>query len=538
MRPSRKYVLWTLLIFILFVIFIYSAGIFRIGLLSDDYLNFYDATHSSLTEKFSATLPFTNPVHFRPVYYLSLQISSFFHDSFGFSYDNFIFYKIQNLVLYFFISFLAGWIVLRKTGKTIYAAAAALIIILFPNNIHNICWTAGRVDLLCGVFYLGAFYFSLQYQDRKSKIRFALAILFFVLALMTKETAVTLPFIVLLYFYTVSNKSVKENFPFLMAMVSVLIIYLIYRYSVLSPGFPRYYDTGYLSLLLKCLVSLTVPLDYLDLKLLIIDRNLPVIAYLFVISAVILYYLILFIVNDAYKPLVYLILLAIVLIAPYFYVDYIRPQMILIPFTIIVIYLSISLDWLKKLFEGIKVKSFSAILIILMVFFTYYSFNTVNEWLTAYENALPRMEALLNTGLEQNKHSVVIGNAGRLKQSFMFDKLTGAYGYWKYKNFTVKDTINDIVQTGALDEESLNSGLDYKEVLPGEYEISVTGKTQFFYMEGFDDEKTKWHFANKDMSVEAVSYSFFNKPSRIKVKILSQDVNCYLASEMKYYKIY
>ncbi len=262
-------------------------------------------------------------------------------------------------------------------------------------------------------------------------------------------------------------------------------------------------------------------MDYIDLKLLVLDGNPLVIAYLLAVSAVIIFYLILFIIKDSYKPIAYLFLLAIALIAPYLYVDYIRPQMILIPFIIIVMYITISLDWLKNFLASIKIKSFTAILIILLAFFCYYSYNTVNEWLTAYDNARHRMESLLKTGIDSNKHTIIVGNAGRLKQSFMFDKLTGAYGYWKYKNFTVKDTINDIVQTGALDVASLNSKLEYKEIQPGEFEISATGKTQFFYMEGFDNDYAKWTFTNKDMSVEAASYNFFNKPIRIKLKILS-----------------
>ncbi len=215
-------------------------------------MNFYDAVHSTLGEKYAGTLPFTNPLHFRPLYYLSLQISSSLHDTLGFAYDDFIFYRIQNLVLYFIITFLSGWIILRKTKKPVYAVITALVILLFPNNIHNICWTAGRVDLLCGMFYLGAFYFSLQYPESKSKSGFVLAALFFILALMTKETALTFPFVILIfYFYSGGIKRIKENLHLLITVTGILIIYLIYRFAVLSSGYPRYYEIDYISLLVK-----------------------------------------------------------------------------------------------------------------------------------------------------------------------------------------------------------------------------------------------------------------------------------------------
>lgn len=539
MKPSKKYVLSVFIIFILFILFINSAGFFKIGLLSDDYLNFYDAVRSSPAEKFSGTLPFTNPLHFRPLYYFSLQISSYVHDALGFTYDNFIFYRIQNLILYFIIVFTAGRIVLLKTKRVSYAVFAAASILLFPNNIHNICWTAGRADLLCCMFYLGSIYFSLIYFEKKSKPGLVLALIFFLLALMSKETAVTLPFAVLIFLYITENKtSIRENLLYISAIGVILIIYLMYRTAVLNPGFIRYYDSGYLSLFLKCLVSLTIPLGYLDLKLLILSGDVITIAYLLIILSVLTYYIILFIKKKFYKNTFSLVILVIVLIAPYLYADYIRPQLILIPFSVIVIYLFISFDRLKKYFTEINTKPFIAILIILLAFFTYYSFNIIKDWSTAYNNAVHRMESLLNTGIETNRHNIIVGNAGRLKQSFLFDKLTGAYGYWKNKNFIVNDTINDIVQTGALDTESLNSPLNYREITPGEFEISAAGKTQYFYMEGFNDDKAKWTFANREMSVEATAYNFFNKPSKIRLKILSPDVNCYLASEVKYYKIY
>ena len=148
------------------------------------------------------------------------------------------------------------------------------------------------------------------------------------------------------------------------------------------------------------------------------------------------------------------------------------------------------------------------------------------------------MDNLLNVTLNADRNTIIIGNAGRFRQSFLFDKLTGAYGFWKNKKFAINDTINDIVQTGALDENSLNSKLVYKVLQPGEYEISATGSTQYFYMEGFDDDKTKWQFTNKDISVKAIGYSQLNKPNRIILKVLSENADCYLADGKNFIKIY
>ena len=164
--------------------------------------------------------------------------------------------------------------------------------------------------------------------------------------------------------------------------------------------------------------------------------------------------------------------------------------------------------------------------------------GTVSNWAYAYESSKTRIDNLLKADINPGKNTIIVGNAGRFRQSFMFDKLTGAYGFWKNKKFAINDTINDIVQTGALDESSLNSELKYKIIQPGEFEISAAGKTQYFYMEGFDDEKSKWKFSNNDMSVRALNFNYLNKPSKIVLKILSPNAECYLAEGNNYIKIY
>ena len=63
-------------------------------------------------------------------------------------------------------------------------------------------------------------------------------------------------------------------------------------------------------------------------------------------------------------------------------------------------------------------------------------------------------------------------------------------------------------------------------------------EAQYFYMEGFDDDKTKWQFTNKDISVKAIGYRQLNKPNRIILKVLSENADCYLADGKNFIKIY
>jgi hypothetical protein len=539
MNYRKKYIFGFLIFYSLFCIFLYSLNFFNIGLLSDDYLNFFSAVNSDFSDKMTGNLPFTNPGHFRPLYYASLDASNYIHNLLGFQYDNFVFYRFQNLLGYFLLTFTAGWIVLHKTRNIKYAMLASAAIVLFPNNIHNICWTAGRVDLMCCLFYLLSLYLSMVYFEKKSTVKLMLASLFFVLSLMTKETSVTLPFVLLLLFiFEYGHKKIKEYLHFLIVFGAIFIIYLLYRLIFLNPGYKIFYDSDILSLFFKSFLSLSVPFDYLSLKMEILGGSIMIFAYLIFLISCIIYYLYICSGKENFRTLFFLILLTAVLLMPYVYIGYIRPQIILIPFSVLNVYIFFSFERLKKNHGGVSRKIPLALIIVLLTFWLNLTAVNVNEWFSAYNNSLKRIEHLLAENLESKKQIIIIGNAGRIKQFFMFDKLTGAYNYWKYKEFTVNDTINDIVQTAALDEVSLNSELKYKILNPGEFEISTTGSTQFFYMEGFESDKSAWVFTNKDMHVESVENKFLNKPTKIKLKILKPDVNCYLANKMNYIKIY
>lgn len=73
---------------------------------------------------------------------------------------------------------------------------------------------------------------------------------------------------------------------------------------------------------------------------------------------------------------------------------------------------------------------------------------------------------------------------------------------------------------------------------PGEFEITATGKSQYFYIEGFDTEKMKNGFANNRISVLFKDFNILNKPTKVILKILSPRICCYLASGFNFEKIY
>lgn len=554
---NKKFTVFSLGLYAAFILVLLLSGYFSIGLLSDDYLNFYDTVNSSLAQKFTGNLPYSNHLLYRPVIYLSFQVSYFLHDLLGFSYDNFVLYRIQNLFVFLLISFVAGKIILLRTNHLLSALLVSAIIIIFPNNIHNICWTSARVDLLCGLFYLLTILFTFLYLERPAKLFLILSVLTLTLSLLTKETAVTVPVVVFLFaLYNYEGSVLKKNKLIFIVHFSLILVYALFRLLFLNNDLTRaatlFQDNPVLNIpgiLARAVISFTIPVDFLSLNVGLRNRETVLLLYLLILYTFIIYAFVFIIRSNAYKQLLYLLALGFLILFPYMFIGYLRPQMILIPFVLLLIQIFLYFSRSDKMKSVVNTKFVYLMIAGFILFWTYWSVSVVRDWKFVYEDSMLRLEPLLKMNLDNisastgagdmYKQVIVIGNPSRLKQSFMFNKLTGAYNFWKYKEFTIKETFNDIVQTAALDRASINSKLKY-EAIPStrdEFVITVTGGTQFFTMEGFDNVRIKSGFRNKDMTVEFTDFNVLDKPTKLKLKILSPGIPVYILSEMNYIRI-
>jgi len=115
------------------------------------------------------------------------------------------------------------------------AAAAALIFALSPLNQQPVVYFWARSALLCTVFYLGAF---LAFLKRRTWLACAL----FLLALLTKTIAVTLPVVILAYDFVEEGRPLREWLGGLRKLlrplgplVLLLAAFLVYR-ALLLPS--------------------------------------------------------------------------------------------------------------------------------------------------------------------------------------------------------------------------------------------------------------------------------------------------------------
>jgi len=163
---------------------------------------------------------------YRPVFLLTLYLG---HQLFS---EGPVGFHTLNLVLHTLNAILVFFLVLRLSGRGQRwpALFAALLFVVHPVHAESVSWIAGITDPLVTLFLLGAFLIYLDHEIKPHPARLVISLLLFVLALLSKETAVMLPFILIAH-TLVYGKSLREPrwLRNIAAFIAVLIIYFIAR---------------------------------------------------------------------------------------------------------------------------------------------------------------------------------------------------------------------------------------------------------------------------------------------------------------------
>ncbi len=131
-------------------------------------------------------------------------------------------YIAANVMLHL-LNVLLVFIFIRKISRSDrIASLSALLFGVHPMHVESVAWVTGRKDVLYALFYLSALAGYVRYLEVKGRERilpYCLVFLFFVLSLLSKSAAVTLPALLfLLDFYLArafSSRLILEKLPFL-----------------------------------------------------------------------------------------------------------------------------------------------------------------------------------------------------------------------------------------------------------------------------------------------------------------------------------
>lgn len=187
---------------------------------------------------------FTGDPYFRPIFssLFTINFALFGTSPFG--------WHLVNVLIHAAVTLLVFVVLKEMTGRKLVAIVTAALFAVHPVHAEPVAWVTGIADPLMALFLLPAFYFYLRFRGNSRWYLLAGALGFYLLALLSKESAIALPLVIayceLFYFKLkapLAQRLIQASkvAGFFMAPVA---IYLLMRLNVLGlltlGGQPRY----------------------------------------------------------------------------------------------------------------------------------------------------------------------------------------------------------------------------------------------------------------------------------------------------------
>ncbi|MCX6765440.1 MAG: tetratricopeptide repeat protein [Candidatus Moranbacteria bacterium] len=158
-----------------------------------------------------------------------------------------LFYHLQSLFWHILSAVLAYWLIFKLFKNKLASLIAALIFLAHPLQAEAVTYVAGRADPMHAALMLAAFLFFYKYVAEKAAFKFYFwSIVFFSAALLTKERAIVLPALLVLYYVTLYPEPLLQNWKKkiinILPYTGIAVLYLILRMTVLH--FADVFDLG------------------------------------------------------------------------------------------------------------------------------------------------------------------------------------------------------------------------------------------------------------------------------------------------------
>jgi len=152
--------------------------------------------------------------NYHPLTMLSylIEFQAFKLDPFG--------YHLTGVVLHLFNALLVFWLIQMLTGKMPASFIVAVLFAVHPMHVESVAWISERKDLLYSFFFLSAIIAYCYYLRAGGKKFYFLSLSAFILSLLSKAMAITLPVVLILVDYISYRDAgkrkiaLKEKMPF------------------------------------------------------------------------------------------------------------------------------------------------------------------------------------------------------------------------------------------------------------------------------------------------------------------------------------
>lgn len=119
--------------------------------------------------------------------------------------------RVVNLFIHILNALMVLLLVTRVSKNKLVGFLTALVFAIHPMHVESVTWIATRGNLLYSLFYLSTLVLWFDWREKGGTLRMTGFILCFILALFSKVTATTLPFILVLLDYFLFRDRMKRS---------------------------------------------------------------------------------------------------------------------------------------------------------------------------------------------------------------------------------------------------------------------------------------------------------------------------------------
>ena len=143
-------------------------------------------------------------------------------------------YLITNLLFHLANTALVFHFIFLISGRKIWVAAfCALVFGIHPMHVESVAWVSERKDVLYTFFFLLSLIQYWHFLATEKKKHIILALVFFVLSIMSKPAAIILPLILFLldYWY---GQNLKKNFLWKLPFLAIAVVFAVITVNIQS----------------------------------------------------------------------------------------------------------------------------------------------------------------------------------------------------------------------------------------------------------------------------------------------------------------
>jgi len=144
-----------------------------------------------------------------------------------------------NLIFHLFNVLLVFWLIYLLSNNLMVSVIVSLLFGIHPMHVESVAWATERKDMLYSFFYLGSLIFYLYHRAKHKVIFYFGSIILFILSLLSKPMAITLPIVLILFdFYfekRFSSKQILPKLPYIIPAIFLGIVNIHFQGSVRVP---------------------------------------------------------------------------------------------------------------------------------------------------------------------------------------------------------------------------------------------------------------------------------------------------------------